>query len=94
MLLKADGTLKFRYTTWSAEPKAYYDNPNEGKYIVGIEADIPEGETARFTVTLSPGQSSVTSEPFGTLSSGEEVTLWRLTNAGGASMELTASSAR
>lgn len=89
MLLKADGTLKFRYTTWSAEPKAYYDNPNEGKYIVGIEADIPEGETARFTVTLSPGQSSVTSEPFGTLSSGEEVTLWRLTNAGGASMELT-----
>ena len=31
---------------------------------------------------------SVTSEPFGTLSTGEEVTLWRLENSRGASMEL------
>ena len=33
-------------------------------------------------------QASIVSEPFGVLSSGEEVTLWRLVNKGGATMEL------
>ena len=54
MTLKAKGNVKFRYATWSAEPKAYYDDPNEGKYIVGIESVIPEGKAAKFTVVLSP----------------------------------------
>ena len=54
MILKAKGNVKFRYTTWSAEPKAYYDDPNDGKYIVGIESFVPEGKVAKFIVTLSP----------------------------------------
>lgn len=56
MVLKAKGNVKFRYATWSAEPKAYYDDPNDGKYIVGIESVIPEGKAAKFTVVLSPGK--------------------------------------
>ncbi|MBE6251100.1 MAG: hypothetical protein E7111_05540 [Bacteroidales bacterium] len=93
MILKAKGSRKFRYATWSAEKKAYYDDPNEGKYIVGIEAVIPEGDFARFAVTLTPGKqevkkSSVTSEPFGILSTGEKVTMWRLENRQGASVDL------
>ena len=56
LIFKAKGDVKFRYATWSAEPKAYYDDPNEGKYIVGIESVVPEGRTANFKVTLSPGK--------------------------------------
>ena len=33
--------------------------------------------------------ASVTSEPFGKLSTGEEATLWHLVNSNGASMDLT-----
>ena len=46
--------MKFKYCTWSAEPKKDYDVPNEGKYIVGIEAEVPQGTTADFKVTLTP----------------------------------------
>ena len=34
-------------------------------------------------------EASVTSEPFGTLSTGEEATLWHMVNASGASMDVT-----
>ena len=54
MYLKAEGNVKFKYCTWSAEPKKDYDVPNEGKYIVGIEAEVPQGKTADFKVTLTP----------------------------------------
>jgi hypothetical protein len=53
MYLKAKSNLKFKYATWSAEPQKDYDDPNEGKYIVGIEADIPSGEMADFKVVLT-----------------------------------------
>ena len=46
--------IKFKYSTWSAEPKAEYDDPNEGKYIVGIEAIISSGTMADFKVVLTP----------------------------------------
>lgn len=51
--LQAESSCKFRYTTWSADPKESYDEPNEGVSIVGIEAEVPAGKTAGFTVTLS-----------------------------------------
>lgn len=51
--LKAKSDMKFAYTTWSAEPKESFDEPNEGTVIVGIEAKIPAGESVDFTVTLS-----------------------------------------
>lgn len=54
MYLKAKSNIKFKYRTWSAEPKAEYDDPNEGKYIVGIEAWIPMGTMADFKVVLTP----------------------------------------
>jgi hypothetical protein len=53
LYLKARSNVKFKYTTWSAEPKVYYDDPNEGKYIVGIESKIPLGETGDFKVVLT-----------------------------------------
>jgi aldose 1-epimerase len=34
-------------------------------------------------------EASVTAESFGTLSTGEEVTLWHMVNANGASMDVT-----
>ena len=54
MYLKAKSNVKFKYVTWSAEPKQKYDEPNEGKYIVGIQARIFSGETADFKVVLTP----------------------------------------
>ena len=54
MYLKAKSNIKFKYCTWSAEPKAEYDDPNEGKYIVGIEAIISSGTMADFKVILTP----------------------------------------
>lgn len=56
MYLKAKSNVNFKYVTWSAEPKAEYDDPNEGKYIVGIKAQIPLGETADFKVVLTPDE--------------------------------------
>ena len=50
--LKAQSDVEFTYTTWSAEPKESYDEPNEGYIIVGIEAQIPAGKSAEFVVTL------------------------------------------
>ena len=54
MYLKARSNVKFTYSTWSAEPKMDYDDPNEGKYTVGITAEIPRGNAADFEVILSP----------------------------------------
>ena len=54
MCLKAKSNVKFKYVTWSAEPKQYYDEPNDGKYIVGIQARILPGETADFKIVLTP----------------------------------------
>ena len=51
--LKAQSNIKFKYATWSAEPKVDYDDPNEGKYIVGIASKIPYGETGDFKVVLT-----------------------------------------
>ena len=33
-----------------------YDDPNEGKYTVGIIAEIPSGKIADFKVVLSPDE--------------------------------------
>ena len=54
MYLKARSNVKFKYVTWSAEPKTDYDEPNEGKFIVGIKAQIYSGENADFKVVLTP----------------------------------------
>lgn len=54
MYLKARSNVKFKYATWSAEPKTDYDEPNEGKFIVGIKAQIYSGENADFKVVLTP----------------------------------------
>ena len=56
MYLKANSNIKFKYTTWSAEPKADYDDPNDGKYIVGITALVPVGTMADFKVVLTPNK--------------------------------------
>ena len=56
MYLKAEGNVKFEYSTWSTEPKMDYDDPNEGKYTVGIIAEIPSGKIADFKVVLSPDE--------------------------------------
>ena len=56
MYLKAEGNVKFEYSTWSTEPKMDYDDPNEGKYAVGIIAEIPSGKIADFKVVLSPDE--------------------------------------
>ena len=54
MYLKAKSNIKFKYKTWSVEPKTDYDEPNEGKFIVGISADIYSGEIADFKIVLTP----------------------------------------
>ena len=54
MYLRADGNVKFEYCTWSTEPKMYYDDPNDGKYTVGIRAEIPAGRIGDFEVVISP----------------------------------------
>ena len=56
MYLKAKSNIKFKYMTWSAEPKTDYDEPNEGKFIVGIKAEIYSGETADFKIVLTPDE--------------------------------------
>ena len=56
MYLKAEGNVEFEYCTWSTEPKMDYDDPNEGKYAVGIIAEIPSGKIADFKVVLSPDE--------------------------------------
>lgn len=56
MYLKAESNVKFEYSTWSTEPKMDYDDPNEGKYTVGIIAEIPSGKIADFKVVLSPDE--------------------------------------
>ena len=56
MYLKAEGNVKFEYSTWSTEPKMDYDDPNEGKYAVGIIAEIPSGKIADFKVVLLPDE--------------------------------------
>lgn len=53
MILKAQSGVKFKYKTWSAEPKENYDEPNKGVIIVGLEAEVPAGKSADFVVTLS-----------------------------------------
>ena len=57
MYLKAEGNVEFKYCTWSTEPKVYYDDPNEGKYTVGIVAEISAGKTADLTVVLSSNKN-------------------------------------
>ena len=56
MYLKAKSNVKFTYCTWSTDPKVDYDDPNEGKYTVGIRAIIPSGKAADFEVVLSPDE--------------------------------------
>ena len=56
MYLKAKSNLQFTYCTWSTEPKEDYDDPNVGKYTVGIHAVIPSGKAADFEVVLSPDE--------------------------------------
>lgn len=53
MTLKAKSNVRLEYRTWSAEPKQSYDEPNPGYILVGIEATVPAGRKADFTVTLS-----------------------------------------
>ena len=53
MKLKASSEVPFRYCTWSAEPKDEGDSPNKNMVVVGIEAVVPEGAEASFTVTLT-----------------------------------------
>ena len=56
MYLKAEGNVEFEYCTWSTEPKMDYDDPNEGKYTVGITALVPVGTMADFKVVLTPNK--------------------------------------
>ena len=53
MKLKASSEVPFKYCTWSAEPKDEGDSPNKNMVVVGIEAVVPEGVEASFTVTLT-----------------------------------------
>lgn len=56
MYLKARSNMKFKYMTWSAEPQKDYDEPNEGKYVVGIQAKIPMGELGDFKVVITSNE--------------------------------------
>ena len=38
------------------EPQKDYDEPNEGKYVVGIQAKIPMGELGDFKVVITPNE--------------------------------------
>ena len=53
MKLKASSEVPFKYCTWSTEPKDEGDSPNKNMVVVGIEAVVPEGAEASFTVTLT-----------------------------------------
>ena len=53
MKLKASSEVEFKYCTWSAEPKEEFDSPNKNMIVVGIEAVVPAGTEASFTVTLT-----------------------------------------
>ena len=54
MYLTAKSNVKFEYCTWSTEPKTDYDDPNKGKYTVGVKAEIPAGRIGDFEVVISP----------------------------------------
>ena len=53
MKLKASSEVEFKYCTWSAEPKEEFDSPNKNMVVVGIEAVVPAGTEASFTLTLT-----------------------------------------
>ena len=53
MKIKASSEVAFKYCTWSAEPKAEFDSPNKNMIVVGIEAVVPAGTEASFTVSLT-----------------------------------------
>ena len=53
MKLEAKSDVSLDYMTWDTEPKVNYDDPNPGMTVVGVEAVVPAGKYADFTVTLS-----------------------------------------